>query len=61
MLMLTVDPELVSVAVPVTMQSPVVPVKDPDAVTVWVVAVALKVTLRGIVIGVPLPQVTVKL
>ena len=61
MLMVTVDPELVSVAEPVTVQLPVVPVKVPDAATVRVLAVAVKVTLPGIVTGEPLPQVTVKL
>jgi hypothetical protein len=59
----TVDPELVSVAVPVTMQEPVVPVaeKAPDAVTLSVLSVAVKVMLPGTVTGVPPPQVTVKL
>jgi hypothetical protein len=61
MLMLTLDPELVSVAEPITLHLPVVPVKVPDAVTVSVPAVALKVTLPGIVSGELLPQAIVKL
>jgi hypothetical protein len=61
MLMVTVEPRLVRVAVPVTLQFPAVPEKVPDAVTVRVLAVAVKVVLPGIVTGELLPQVTVKL
>lgn len=61
MLMVAVDPELVRVDVPVTLQLPSVPVKVPDAVTVSVLAVAVKVVLPGNVTGALLPQVTVKL
>lgn len=59
---LTVDPELVSVAVPVAVQLPPIPAKvPPDVVTVSELAVAIKVVLPGNVTGVPLPHVTVKL
>jgi hypothetical protein len=61
MLMVTVEPELVRVAEPVTIQVLAVPPKAPDAVTASVLAVAIKVTLPGIVTGEPPPQVTVKL
>ena len=62
LLVLTVDPELVSVAEPVTLQPPVSPVKVPPAVvTVSVEAVALKVVEPENFTGEPLPQVTVRL
>ena len=66
-LMVTVDPELVSVAVPVTVQFPDMPPKVPVAVTVAAVSVELpllvvvKVILPGIVVGEEVPQVSVKL
>lgn len=62
MLMETVDPELVSVAVPVTLQLPTSALpKVPEAVTVRELEVAVNVTLPGTVTGELLPQVTVKL
>jgi hypothetical protein len=63
MLMATVEPELVSVAEPVTSQLPPVSdgVKLPDAGTLSVPAVAVKVTLPVVVVGELLPQTTVKL
>lgn len=63
MSMETVDPLLVSVAVPVTWQmvDKLPPAKVPEAVTVSVLAVAVKVVLPGIITGEPPPQVTVKL
>jgi hypothetical protein len=61
-LVLTVDPELVSVAEPVALQSPVSPVNFPPCVvTVSLEAVAVKVFTPGNVTGEPLPQVTVRL
>jgi hypothetical protein len=57
----TVDPELVRVAEPVTVQLPDEIPSDPCAVIVSVEAVAVKVVLPGIVTGELLPQVTVKL
>jgi hypothetical protein len=63
MVMATVDPELVSVAEPVASQLPPVSdgVKLPEAVTVSVLAMAVKVTLPGIVVGELMPHRTVKL
>jgi hypothetical protein len=60
----TVDPELVRVAEPVTLQVParvMNGLKVPDAVTLSALPVAVKVTLPGTVTGAALPQVTVKL
>ena len=63
MVMGTVDPELVSVAVPVTVQLPIAVVeKVPDpTVTVSVWLETVKVKLPVVVTGVPPLQVTVKL
>ena len=53
-----VEPELVSVAEPVTVES-AVRLQDPDAVSVAVVPVAVKVMVPGNVVVVPL-EVTVR-
>jgi hypothetical protein len=63
MLIPTVEPELVIVAVPVTMQLPVGMAEPKLAVaaTLSVAAEAVKVMLPGIVLGGALPHVSVKL
>ncbi|SPE24670.1 hypothetical protein SBA3_1090026 [Candidatus Sulfopaludibacter sp. SbA3] len=64
MLMKTVDPEVVSVALPYTWQllDRLIPFQVPPVtVSVAVEAVAVNVIVPGMVTGEPLPQVTVRL